>query len=196
MYKLIPLFLAIPILASSCSEFSTARTNPAYVAFTSREDYQKTSEVYRDDSLLRKAASVDTVVRVDLSDQRAQLLVGEQVALDTPVCTGKYGKCTPVGTFPIKEKIQNKRSNIFGALYRKGRQVFRGDRRKYHGRYDYYVGSSLPFWMRLTDSGVGLHASKYVHRYPKSNGCVRMPHEAVSTIYSVVDEGTPVKVEH
>ena len=55
------------------------------------------------------------------------------------------------------------------------KSFYKGDRRKYGGSYDNYVGSSLPYWMRLSDGGIGLHASNYVHRYPRSNGCVRMP---------------------
>ena len=46
---------------------------------------------------LKRAEAENTAVRVDLSDQRAQLLVNDRVALDAPVCTGRAGKATPVG---------------------------------------------------------------------------------------------------
>ena len=163
-------------------------------AFTSREDYPKTMEVYQSDALLSQATNENVEIVVDLSEQRARLLVNQFVAIDAPCCTGKAGKRTPAGTFPIKEKIRDKRSNIFGSLYRNGQKVFGGDRRKYGGSYDRYVGSSLPYWMRLTDDGIGLHASKYVHRYPKSNGCIRMPEGAISTLFAAVSPGTPVSV--
>ncbi|WP_435894650.1 L,D-transpeptidase [Oceaniferula spumae] len=155
-------------------------------------------EVYRDEALLQQANGSNTRVRIDISDQRAQLLVGDkqEVAMDLPCCTGKAGKRTPVGTYPIKKKIAAKRSNIFGSLYKNGRQVHRGDRRKYRGSYDRFVGSSLPYWMRLTDSGIGMHYSAYVHRHPGSNGCVRMPREAVRTIFAKTLVGTPVDIVH
>lgn len=194
MKRVLPFLLSVPLLLlTSCSGHRFLGHDP-HVAFQAREDYVKTSEVFRNDALLKRAEAENTTVRVDLSDQRAQLLVDDRVALDAPCCTGKAGKTTPVGIFPIKEKIRDKRSSIFGSLYRNGRRIYKGDRRKYGGSYDSYVGSALPFWMRLCDSGIGLHGSKYVHRHPRSNGCVRMPDEAVSTIYSVVGEGTPVKV--
>ncbi|MDB2347409.1 hypothetical protein OAN94_01570 [Verrucomicrobiales bacterium] len=50
--------------------------------------------------------------------------MNQLVAFDAPCCTGKAGKLRPTGTFPIKEKIKDKRSNIFGSLYRGGRKVF------------------------------------------------------------------------
>ena len=185
----------LPLLVASCAEL-TSPGRAEYVAFKTRSDYQRTSEVYRNGALLAKARrrATERSIRVDLSDQRAQLLVEGRVALDTPVCTGKAGKRTPTGTYPIKEKIRSKRSTIFGSLYRRGHKVFRGDRRRFRGRYDRFVGSSLPYWMRLTNTGVGLHASDYVHRYPKSNGCVRVPPEAIATMFAVVKEGTPVVI--
>jgi len=48
--------------------------------------------------------------------------------------------------------------------------------------------------MRLTDSGIGLHGSKYVKRYPASNGCVRLPYTVASTVFQKVKPGTPVKI--
>ena len=196
MKKLLPLMAAGCGLLASCSSVTSKSSQEDYVAFKKREDYRQTMEVYRNEKVFKKAKSEKSHVRIDLSDQRAQLVVGEEVAIDTPVCTGKAGKRTPTGTFPIQEKIVNKRSNIFGSLYRNGRKVYGGDRRKYRGRYDRYVGAPLPYWMRMTGGGIGMHASNSVHRHPRSNGCVRMPKEAVSAIYSVVEKGTPVKVQY
>lgn len=154
-------------------------TGRAHQAFVARSDYPETSEIYRDDRLLSKAASkgkkLVREVEVDLGEQRVRLLVNQLVAVDAPCCTGRAGKRTPKGVFPIKEKVQDKRSTIFGRLYRRGRQVYRGDRRRYRGAYDRYVGASLAYWMRLTDDGIGLHASHYVHRTPRSRGASACP---------------------
>ncbi len=190
--------VCLPWCCVSCALTDSATKIPVYEQahreFTERADYPKTIEVYRNETLLKSEDATQKRVKIDLSDQRVQMLVGDAVVVDSPCCTGKAGKRTPTGTFPVKEKIKDKRSNIFGSLYRSGRKVYGGDRRKYGGSYDRYVGSSLPYWMRLTDDGIGIHASKYVHRYPGSNGCVRMPHGAVSTIFAMVDAGTPVDV--
>jgi lipoprotein-anchoring transpeptidase ErfK/SrfK len=183
-----------------CSSTAVIRGGEAsaYRAFKEREDYPETEAVYRNARLLALAqeAGADQAreIRIDLSDQRARLMVGEAVAMDAPCCTGRAGKGTPTGVFSITEKLADKRSTIFGRLYRNGKQVFRGDRRRYGGRYDRYVGASLPHWMRLTDDGIGLHGSHYVHRYPKSNGCVRLPQDVVAAMFAAVETGTPVHV--
>ena len=195
MNTLRTLLLLLPaLLGASCTNMQFG--NDPHVAFKSSRSYPKTHEVYRNESLIKSAHPGNTSVRIDLSDQRIQLLNNGKVALDSPCCTGKAGKRTPAGTFPIMEKIRNKRSTLFGSLYRNGRKVYGGDRRKYRGSYDRYVGASLPYWMRLTGGGIGIHSSKYVHRYPKSNGCIRTPVEAVSTIYTKVGKGTKVHVVH
>lgn len=190
-------FLPI-ILTALCALAGVSCTTPsgksAYSGFASRKDYPRTMEVFRDYRLLSKATPETSKIKVDLSDQRTQLLVGDQVALDAPCCTGRPGKATPTGTFPIKEKIQDKQSNIFGSIYRGGVKVHGGDRRSYGGSFDKFVGASLPYWMRLTDDGIGIHGSKSIHRSPRSNGCIRMPEEPLKVIYSKVSPGTKVLV--
>ena len=167
-----------------------------YEYFTEKEDYPKTYETFKSDTLLAASTPDNTRVLIDLSDQRTMLLVNDQVALDSPTCTGRAGKRTPTGTFKIKEKIKDKRSTIFGRLYNGSKVVHGGDRRKYKGSYTKFIGSSLPYWMRLTGDGIGLHYSKGVKRYPASAGCIRMPMNSVTTIYSKVRRGTPVTVQN
>jgi len=88
-----------------------------HVAFRSKANYPKTYDIYRNSELYEAASYSNTKLVIDLSDQRMLLYVGSKVAIDTPCCTGKAGKRTPTGTFPIREKIRNKRSTIFGSLY-------------------------------------------------------------------------------
>ncbi len=192
--KKLPLFCllaATSLAAVSCS--TTATSKSKHTKFTNRADYKKTYEVYRDEEVIRSANSSNTRVKIDLSDQRAQLLVGQEVALDLPCCTGKAGKRTPSGQFKITSKIATKRSNIFGRFYQGNKVVYGGDRRKWSGG-GRFVGSPLPYWMRLTDDGIGMHYSGSVKRYPASNGCIRMPKEAVKTIFAKTKVGTPVTI--
>ena len=116
-----------------------------YTKFRANKGYPKTYNIYRNSKALEKATATNTSVKIDLSDQRMILFVGSEVALDTPCCTGKSGKRTPTGTFRIREKIKDKRSTIFGSLYLNGKKVYGGDRRKYKGRSNKYVGASLPY---------------------------------------------------
>lgn len=185
------LLAACSLAAVSCSTVDTNQKK--YEKFTTRADYKKTYDVYRNEEVLQTANSSNTRVKIDLSDQRAQLIVGEDVALDLPCCTGKAGKRTPSGKFKITSKIATKRSNIFGRFYKGNKVVYGGDRRKWSGG-GRFVGSALPYWMRLTDDGIGMHYSGSVKRYPASNGCIRMPREAVKTIFAKTRVGTPVTV--
>ncbi len=192
--KTTPVILFAASIAITLSSCASNLAESKYKTFTKRPDYRKTRTVYKDENLLKSANKSNTKVRIDLSDQRAQLLVSDKVAMDLPCCTGKAGKRTPAGNFKITSKIRNKRSNIFGTLYKNGKRVYGGDRRKYHGSYDRYVGAALPYWMRVTSDGIGMHYSAHVHRYPGSNGCIRMPKDAVRTIFAKTRVGTPVQI--
>ena len=53
-------------------------------------------------------------VVVSLTKQRAYLLNGDQVAIDSPISSGKRGHTSPTGSFSILEKDKDHRSNIYG----------------------------------------------------------------------------------
>jgi len=178
-----------------------------YREFKQNVNLKKSYAVYKDRKLLLKAKQARKKLIVDVSEQRVRLFVNGKVALDAPCTTGAKHKFepntkiyrdkhTPIGTYKIREKIADKRSTIFGNIYRNGRRVYHGDRRKYRGSWKSarFVGASLKHWMRLTGSGIGLHASKYVKRYPGTNGCIRLPYNVAHTLFAKVDKGTVVKV--
>ena len=176
-----------------------------YADFKKRTNLKKSFKVFKDRSLLSKANGKNTHIKVDVSEQRVRLYVDDKVALCSPCTTGAKRKFepntkiyrdkrTPKGTFKITEKISDKRSTIFGKFYRNGKMVYKGDRRKYRGPKAKYKGASLKNWMRLTSSGIGLHASKYVKRHPGTNGCIRLPYKVAHTIFSKVKTGTKVSI--
>ena len=176
-----------------------------YTEFRKHTNLRKSFAIYQDKKLLACANSKNTKLKVDVSEQRVRLYVNGKVALCSPCTTGAKHKFepntktyrdkhTPLGTFKIKEKIAAKKSTIFGEMYRNGKKVYHGDRRKYRGPKAKYVGHTMRHWMRLTSGGVGLHASKYIKRYPGSNGCVRLPFKVSSIIFKNVAKGTPVTV--
>ena len=178
-----------------------------YVDFKKKTNLKTSFKVFQDRKLLAKANGKNTHIKVDVKQQRIKLLVNGKVALSSPCTTGAKRKFepntkiyrdkrTPKGTFKITEKISNKRSSIFGKYYRNGRLVYKGDKRKYRGSKKglRYEGASLKNWMRLTSSGIGLHASKYVKRYPGTNGCIRLPYKVAKTIFAKVKTGTKVSI--
>ncbi len=181
------------------------RSYKSYSAFRKAVDVKKSHKIFRDKKLLSKANGKNTKLKVDISEQRVRLYVDGKVALCSPCTTGAKRKLepntgiirdqsTPKGTFKIREKIADKRSTIFGDIYRGKKKVYHGDRRKYKGKPGKYVGASLKNWMRLTSGGIGLHASKYVKRYPGSNGCIRLPYSVSKTIFKNVRKGTTVSI--
>ena len=179
----------------------------SYEAFRKRVNLRKSFKVYQDKKLLACANGRNTKLKVDISEQRVRLYVNGKVALCSPCTTGAKRKFepntkiyrdkrTPKGTFRITEKIADKRSTIFGDYYRGNKRVYHGDKRKFRGskRGLKYKGASLQNWMRLTSSGVGLHASKYVKRHPGTNGCIRLPYKVAKTIFKKVKKGTKVSI--
>jgi len=213
------LFLFGIFLFSGCTQFGLSPKTEdinctklagkfnTYQEFKHCTNVRKSYKVFKDNSLLKDATPKNTKVVVDVSEQRAKLYVDKKVALDAPCTTGAKHKFepntkiyrdkhTPMGTFPILEKIHNKRSSIFGKYYKGRRCVYTGDRRKYKGNKKCvrYEGASLKNWMRLTRSGIGLHASKYVKRYPGTNGCIRLPYGVSKTMFKHISKGTLVSV--
>ncbi|MEA1954648.1 MAG: L,D-transpeptidase family protein [Campylobacterota bacterium] len=181
------------------------KSTGSYAKFKRNTNLKRSFKVFKDRTLLRKANAKNTKIKVDISEQRIRLYVDGKVAICSPCTTGSKRKLepntkvirdkrTPKGTFKITEKISDKRSTIFGKYYRNGKLVYKGDRRKYRGPKAKYVGASLKNWMRLTSSGIGLHASKYVKRYPGTNGCIRLPFKVASIIFAKVKTGTKVSI--
>ena len=53
----------------------------------------------------------------------------------------------------------------------------------------------MPYWMRLTTYGVGLHAGEIPRPgEAASHGCIRLPREFVPQLYEVTKVGTRVRV--
>ncbi|MDQ2658948.1 MAG: L,D-transpeptidase family protein [Verrucomicrobiota bacterium] len=138
----------------------------------------------------------DSRIVVSLSKQRAYLLSGDQVAIDTPISSGKAGHSTPSGRFSVLEKDRDHRSNVYGNFVdRTGRTVRSGVSLKIDSAPSgtHYVGAPMLWFMRLTGDGVGMHIG-ILPGYAASHGCVRMPAQSAEMFYSRVKVGTPVEV--
>jgi lipoprotein-anchoring transpeptidase ErfK/SrfK len=136
-------------------------------------------------------------VVVSLSKQRAFLFNGEQVAIDSPISSGKRAGMTPSGSFSVLEKDKDHRSSVYGDFKDSGGRTVRGG---VSVRIDsapsgtHFVGAPMLWFMRLTDDGVGMHVG-ILPGYPASHGCIRMPPQAAEMFYNKVKIGTPVRVE-
>lgn len=135
-------------------------------------------------------------VLVSLTKQRAWLMAGDKIYIDSPISSGKRAGMTPSGKFTVLEKDPNHKSNIFGNFVdSSGRTVRSGISLKIDSAPSgtHYEGAPMKWFMRLTDGGVGMHVG-ILPGYPASHGCVRMPEDGARQFYAKVHVGTPVMI--
>ncbi len=106
---------------------------------------------------------------VSKSNQTLAVYDGAEVIATSKVSTGKPGHTTPSGIFSVIEKKKYHESNIYSA-------------------------APMPFMQRLTWSGIALHESNSVPRYPASHGCVRLPSAFAKELYKMTAMGVPVVI--
>jgi lipoprotein-anchoring transpeptidase ErfK/SrfK len=159
--------------------------------------------ISRQPPMVTNAAILQTItpdnsqVIVSISKQRAYLLVGDQIGIDSPISSGKRGHGTPTGSFSVLQKDKDHRSSIYGDYKdSKGRTVKGGISARIDSAPSgtHFVGAPMKWFMRLTWEGVGMHVG-ILPGYPASHGCIRMPEPAAAQFYSKVKIGTPVRVE-
>ncbi len=137
-------------------------------------------------------------VTIDLSDQKAYIFKNRQNIGWSYVATGRSGFRTPTGTFVISEKVVNKRSNRYGSIVDARGNVVKSNavagvhRVPAGGKF---LGAKMPYWMRLTNYGVGMHAGPIPHPgSPASHGCIRLPYAFAQQIYDEAPSGTRVTI--
>jgi lipoprotein-anchoring transpeptidase ErfK/SrfK len=112
--------------------------------------------------------SGEVEVIVSLDDQRAYVYRAGQLIGISTVSTGKTGKETPAGIFPILEK----------------------KRTHFSRKYD---NAPMPFMQRLDRWGIALHAGA-IPGYRASRGCVRLPTAFASRLFTMTDVGDRVVI--
>ena len=197
----IPLLL---LLVPSCSVLRKSedlekpgltKYQKAHEAFKAQPNTK--SLIYQNEELLPLLTPETSRIEIALSERRVRVLnEANEVAIDTPVSPGKKSHPTPTGKFSIIGKKKDKRSNLYGTIYNcSGGRVAGGDLRKSEipsgGKF---VGVSMPYWMRLTTTGIGMHVG-YVPNYAASHGCIRMPKKIAPLIFEKTKVGTPVVIK-
>ncbi|PYL07843.1 MAG: hypothetical protein DME33_09155 [Verrucomicrobia bacterium] len=147
-------------------------------------------------SLLKEATPDDTRIVVSIPKQRAYLMIGEQVAADGPISSGKRGHESPQGHLKVLEKDPNHHSNIYGDFVDGlGRVVRAGVSARVDSAPSgtHFVGAPMTWFLRLTEEGVGMHVG-ILPGYPASHGCIRQSADGAKLFYAHVKVGTPVDV--
>jgi lipoprotein-anchoring transpeptidase ErfK/SrfK len=144
------------------------------------------------EEILESSGAKQAGIVISLSRQRVYLLLGTELAIDSPIASGRKPGWTPKGRFRIMEKDPNHRSNRYGDLVDEdGRVVRRNVTCGASGGI--FRGASMKWFLRLNEEGVGMHAG-ILPGYPASHGCIRLPGEVAARMYRIVTTGTPVLV--
>lgn len=140
----------------------------------------------------------ELTVTIDLSEQKASFYRDGVFAGQSRVATGRRGHRTPTGSFTILAKEVDKRSNLYGQIFDADGTLLVDDadtRRDSVPPGGRYVGAAMPYWMRLTDSGIGMHVGPIPNPgQPASHGCIRMPRTMAQILFQNAPIGTPVTI--
>jgi hypothetical protein len=190
------LFNTLAVLTSVVLSLATVScgTGGASHRQAQRKPEQRTLYRWYDDGGVGKVT-----VRISLTDQIAEFKRGERDIGWCYVATGKEGHSTSPGTYKITEKIEDKYSNLYGWHEDEFGNVTNNDARSRDkvpvGMT--YVPAPMPFWMRLTSYGVGMHGGIIPQPgEPASHGCIRIPKDFVPTLFDAVSVGTQVVITH
>jgi hypothetical protein len=105
---------------------------------------------------------------ISIDRQMVHVYAGDRLIGAASVSTGMKGHRTPTGEYPILQKRQWHRSNL-------------------------YSNAPMPFMQRLTWDGIALHAG-HNPGYPASHGCIRLPHAFARRLFEITQLGTLVSV--
>lgn len=112
-------------------------------------------------------AEPDTLVTVNLTNQRAWVTKEGRIINSTSISTGREGYRTPAGRFVVTDKHTSHVSTL------------------------YHV--NMPWFMRLNCGAIGLH-SGYVTGRPASHGCIRLPYQKAKEFFGQVRVGDEVEI--
>jgi lipoprotein-anchoring transpeptidase ErfK/SrfK len=133
-----------------------------------------------------------------LDQQKAYFYRGKEEAGWTYVATGKPSHPTPSGTFSIKEKTEDKISNLYGMLLDANGDVIDSDFNLMKDTLPegaQFKPARMPYYLRLTNDGVGMHAGNIPRPgSTASHGCIRLPRAMAVKFFNNVAVGTPVTI--
>jgi len=158
----------------------------------------KGNSLYINRFLLPSLDASNSRIEISLGQQKARIYkmngLEKQLVIETQISSGKPGHTSPTGSYTIQEKLESKRSTLYGRWVNSAGStvVSDGESGRHPGGSASFVGAEMPYWMRIT-GGVGMHIG-YVPNYPASHGCIRVPSCVQPLIFSKVGLGTPVVI--
>jgi len=144
-----------------------------------QEEVRNLTDKKKVDFFNAKSELKGTYIELDISNQHLYYYQNGKVVIETAIVSGSMygGHGTPAGLFHVYDKQRDK--------------VLTGD--------DYEC--PVAYWMRLTDTGVGIHDAWWqyefggdIYKESGSHGCINCPPYIAQQLYEVVKEQTPVLV--
>lgn len=133
-------------------------------------------------------------VEVHLNDQAARVYVNDTLIGQSPISAGRPGHETPEGDYQIIHKRERHFSNLYGSwVNAAGEFAGEADAGQTAPVGMKYQPAPMPYFIRLTYSGIGFHAG-FIPGFPASHGCIRLPEEMAEKFFRNLPEGTPVKI--
>lgn len=175
-------------------ETRNKRVAATFEEFIASDNYRSSRDMWRG-AALNDDAPADSYVVILLEEQRGRLYIRNTIAMDFPICSGRFGGSeTPKGTFTISQKAKDYRSSLYGSYVDSQNRIVKGgaDSRVKGPAGTTFRGASMPYWMRF-NGAIGMHVGN-VYRDGKSHGCVRVPEEACSILFSKLAVGSKVIV--
>jgi len=133
---------------------------------------------------------------IDLKEQTASFFMAGKLVGVSAISSGREGYETPSGKYRILEKKADHRSNLYGDYVDDAGNVVVsnvGVKKDPKPPGTHFLGAPMPYWMRLTHSGVGMHQG-FLPGVPDSHGCIRLPEHMAKEFFAHVRKGTPVRV--
>lgn len=109
------------------------------------------------------------LVSVDIQSETVSVFRGGHQIGMTRMIYGDDDKPTPIGIFPITQKSEKHRSNIF-------------------------VDAPMPYMLRMTNDGISVHGADKVKPIYATNGCIGVPNEFAKRLFAVASIGDRIVV--
>jgi hypothetical protein len=133
---------------------------------------------------------------IDLSEQQASFYKGSKLVGVSAISSGREGFGTPTGLYKITQKNADHASNLYGNYVNAQGDVLVknvGIKKDPMPPGARFVGSPMPYFMRLGRTAVGLHQG-FLPGVPDSHGCIRMPERMAKIFFAHAVPGTPVSI--
>ncbi|MFV0337067.1 MAG: L,D-transpeptidase [Chthoniobacterales bacterium] len=147
--------------------------------------------------VLERATNENVSLVILLEKQRALLLVKDEVAVDSPISSGRTDAPTPKGDFKILQKHNEMKTSQYGEFVNsEGHVIASGVNLELDSLPSGATFRELPMtnYLVFNEAGQGLYAGE-VPGYRAADGGVRLPEETAKLFFKYADVGTPVKIK-